>query len=874
MATIAEQLAAAAVTDTLKGSPTEATWPKLPWSNTRGTFSASGWKPPGYNEWAPTHAYGGTYYLTKKVTGGNGYTYLTIPSSYGLINGASYRSFSIWLFAGTAATATGYQLRAIQASSGSSEPKYKLRLSLFYEGTEYNLFESVEVPIEPGGAFAIAILEGEATMWYRKTEASAWTQAAVGTEEYGNTIIGIVTSGYSAIDGTGSNPTLANFSTGTLSAAVSPPVNTKAPAVTGTTQVGKTLSSTTGTWNNSPTSYKYQWQRSSTGTGGWANITGATSSTYMLSVLDEEEYVRCVVTAENAGGSASANSNVVGPMAGEPRPSSVAIRRQLPPDKIAMRIDLPNGAANRWAEDEPNPENVISDIELNDEMPGGYSSASGTLARDPRIDYPDIEEYGDVKFYQPGVNVVWQGSLDKGPDTTGDQKSITPSFLGYQSILEDNQAVQVGFIDCDLSKWGDISTQRRLNILNVPALLSGSSNVGLKDAGEYSPGIQQSIEEVGTNQRYVEVVYFAAGIILGKVRYTASAQGMTTEANWSRIVGLHDTDIATTESDDYKDMKVGSGSNLTLAATTSTRKYARLTTRYLQTPALTAIASTANWLNVKVLGNHGLFEQGEWPNIGFTAKQMLEYLIQNYGQPLEVDPDYIEEDGFIIPQAWYETASTVADISKDIMKYALMDWFVYHGKRFEYRQPGVYGKFWRANAAASNLQEVGIDSQRLWRSIVVQYQDVDGSTRTVGPPGSGATYTSAQLEITDPQNPAVQAERTRRDIIDMGGISTAAVAIEIGVRFLEEAQLLNRAGSATLAGYVMDDKGILWPAACVKSGDWISFVDAADTSYRKIVNKSYKHNERSAEIDLDAPPSGLEALLERLQVGLISLGVS
>lgn len=40
-----------------------------------------------------------------------------------------------------------------------------------------------------------------------------------------------------------------------------PPVNTVAPAVTGTAQVGQTLSCTTGTWDNSPSGYTYQWQR-------------------------------------------------------------------------------------------------------------------------------------------------------------------------------------------------------------------------------------------------------------------------------------------------------------------------------------------------------------------------------------------------------------------------------------------------------------------------------------------------------------------------------------------------------------------------------------------------------------------------------------
>lgn len=89
---------------------------------------------------------------------------------------------------------------------------------------------------------------------------------------------------------------------------VAAPVNTVAPAVTGTGYVGQTLTTTNGTWTGSPTGYTYQWQRN---TGSWGNISGATSSTYVVTLTDEGVPVRCVVTATNAGGSTAANSNAI-----------------------------------------------------------------------------------------------------------------------------------------------------------------------------------------------------------------------------------------------------------------------------------------------------------------------------------------------------------------------------------------------------------------------------------------------------------------------------------------------------------------------------------------------------------------------------------
>jgi len=82
------------------------------------------------------------------------------------------------------------------------------------------------------------------------------------------------------------------------------PVNTVAPVVSGTATVGSTLTTTNGTWTGAPTpTFTYQWQRNT------SNISGATSSTYVVQLADVGFTLRCVVTGTNSVGSASANSN-------------------------------------------------------------------------------------------------------------------------------------------------------------------------------------------------------------------------------------------------------------------------------------------------------------------------------------------------------------------------------------------------------------------------------------------------------------------------------------------------------------------------------------------------------------------------------------
>jgi len=93
------------------------------------------------------------------------------------------------------------------------------------------------------------------------------------------------------------------------------PVNTAPPKISGTAQVGKTLTASDGTWSNNPTSFTYQWLRCNGGGNSCAPITGATLKTYVLTAADENQTIRVRVTATNADGSASAQSEQTTPVA-------------------------------------------------------------------------------------------------------------------------------------------------------------------------------------------------------------------------------------------------------------------------------------------------------------------------------------------------------------------------------------------------------------------------------------------------------------------------------------------------------------------------------------------------------------------------------
>lgn len=92
----------------------------------------------------------------------------------------------------------------------------------------------------------------------------------------------------------------------TVNGGGTPPSNTVAPVISGSSVIGSTLTSTTGTWIGTPViTYAYQWKRAG------VNIIGATNSTYVLVSADYNQAITCEVTATNAFGSASALSNSI-----------------------------------------------------------------------------------------------------------------------------------------------------------------------------------------------------------------------------------------------------------------------------------------------------------------------------------------------------------------------------------------------------------------------------------------------------------------------------------------------------------------------------------------------------------------------------------
>ena len=103
--------------------------------------------------------------------------------------------------------------------------------------------------------------------------------------------------------------------TGTVTGGVGAPSNTAMPTISGTAQVGETLSATHGAWSGIPTSYSYQWYNCNyypdpTDTNYCVARLGATSAQYTIESLfnnpELNQVFRVTVIATNSSGSSAA----------------------------------------------------------------------------------------------------------------------------------------------------------------------------------------------------------------------------------------------------------------------------------------------------------------------------------------------------------------------------------------------------------------------------------------------------------------------------------------------------------------------------------------------------------------------------------------
>lgn len=97
--------------------------------------------------------------------------------------------------------------------------------------------------------------------------------------------------------------------TGSAAATANPPSNQTRPTIAGKAQDGQTLTAAHGRWQNHVNAYAYQWLRCDVNGANCSKIVGADSQTYTLGSADVGHTLRVDVTARNADGTGTAESD-------------------------------------------------------------------------------------------------------------------------------------------------------------------------------------------------------------------------------------------------------------------------------------------------------------------------------------------------------------------------------------------------------------------------------------------------------------------------------------------------------------------------------------------------------------------------------------
>jgi hypothetical protein len=204
--------------------------------------------------------------------------------------------------------------------------------------------------------------------------------------------------------------TNADGSTSAASNAIGPvagatPVLQAAAAISGTPKRTRTLTASTGSWTDAPSSYAFQWQRD-TGSG-FVDIDQATQQTYVPGAGDLSATLRVMVTATNGDGSSTAAaSNTVGPVIDlqppvadiEPGVTGLAKRGHTLASDHGTWTNGPTGYAYQWQRDEGG---GFGDVQgaTQDSYDLGAADVGATLR--VRVIATNADGDGDAAYSQP-----------------------------------------------------------------------------------------------------------------------------------------------------------------------------------------------------------------------------------------------------------------------------------------------------------------------------------------------------------------------------------------------------------------------------------------------------------------------------------------
>lgn len=528
---------------------------------------------------------------------------------------------------------------------------------------------------------------------------------------------------------------------------------------------------------------------------------------------------------------------------------------------LAATIEVSDGEVWRIGPDEADASDVLYDLSFDTQLPGGYGDASFSIRKPAWVNRSALL-FSPVTIYGPGGKVRYTGRVKDVSQV--DLDAIRLDCEGPVAQLSDNEAFSQLYVSRDLNAWGELSRTGQLAALGIfshvhpaPEIIRDSSSPCVRlpiSAGEASP-VSYTLFDAGSGQTISSIYYDYAG------------EGTTSSYVALIGVGLDDALSVNSASADLSTGTDSSGSG----TYTPTAAYRYGFAGFYVVGAAPAGEHWWDWRYLAVFGDSGVTISGTAPDHGPTNSAVIEHAFSSAGLAIED----VEESGIVMAHAHYANTTP-----RDVIEQAsalgtvdgsLPDWGVYEDGAF-WRSPASGGKTWRVRRDEVVVpNEEGPTAENRFASVVVEYTDAAGTTKTVGPVGSGADDEDSRLTDTDDSNPAlrVPGRIARRSV----GLTFTEGAILLGQALLAEQNANTRRGAATVIGEATDSEGATHPACAIRAGDVIVIEDegGAEPQAQPVNSTDYDHDSLTLTANLGATPQKVDVILARLAAAVEGL---
>jgi hypothetical protein len=560
----------------------------------------------------------------------------------------------------------------------------------------------------------------------------------------------------------------------------------------------------------------------------------------------------------------------------------LVVEESLPEVRLAIAIEPPDSETITIGPDELEADRTLTSISYQTELPGGFGPGDFTVPHPPGAPQPKTWLLGGVRVYDADTDqTYYEGRIT---NVSSDTESATTSIEteGWAKHMSDDTTAREIFIDSDISKWGEPSIDRRIEVLSVNYLWTTAVSAGLQGvSGTTGVGLLFSFTTKSAGFNCIgESWYYGDGVSIGTIMADFKALGAGEDTRFVDQLGLMDKDsIAGGGFDLGKDLNQVSTTKTELKTAASTRKYALITGEFIEPgSAFTFTNNDRAWLNIKVIGQHGLTVRGTWPNVGFFVSDMAPYAIGRWAPLLSytTGPEgSIETTTFAVPHSVFTDEGTVTAMLEAWSLFGgqtdePLQWGVYEDKRVFLCQAKRFGRVWRVRQdQTAKSQEQGADASERINGVRIVYDRGDGRPRSVGPVGSQSTIETDDLIDTNPANPA-NADGSRHWVTyNAGTMNDEQAKLVAGLILMKSTEERWR-GSITIEGWGYDESGAPIAAGLARAGDWVVVEDDddGDTALRQMRNTSFDGGSKVANCSVGAPPDELSVLLAKAGVAL------